>query len=119
MAFAIGSFTPSILPGAMTLIRADKPNATVYTYNGAGYFSWPPTIIGKIIELSWNLLPAADFAALDVLYQADSPVVFDPDEGDGKTYNVELVNLDGVYYFNRTMRTEVKLSLRIFSVVTP
>lgn len=117
MPFSIGSCTPSLLPGAMTLIRPDKPSAIKQTYSSVAYFSWPATIIGKVIELNWNLLPVADFAALDALYVADAPVVFDPLESNGYTYNVELIALDGKYLLQRQSRADVVLKLLILSQV--
>lgn len=115
MPFSIGSCTPSLLPGAMTLIRPEKPNAVKQTYSSVAYFSWPATIIGKTIELNWNLLPAADFIALDGIYSADLPVVFDPLESNGYTYNVQIIALDGKYLLQRQHRADVVAKLLILS----
>ena len=113
----IGNVTPAIQPGSMTLVRADKISAHVQTYSGVAYFGWTPTIVGKVIELTWNLLSAADFASLDALYQADAEVVFKPGEG-STTYNVNVIGLDGSYQLTRQMRGDVKLQLLIMSVVS-
>ena len=90
MVWSLAGITPSILPGSMTLIRPDKPSASKKTFSSIDYFDWPATIIGKVIEVTWNLLPAADFALLDNLYASDGSYVFDP--GTGKSYTVQVTS---------------------------
>lgn len=114
---SLGAFTPSLNPGSMTIIQKDKPTAVMQTYSGAAYFAWPATIVGKVLDLSWNLIPVADWTALDALYAADAVVVFDPNDGSSKTYNVNILSLAGTYYIRNQSRSDVKLSLLVMSEV--
>jgi len=113
----LGSFTASRNPGEMTLIRPDKPLAFRQTFSSVAYFSWPATIVGKVIELHWNLLPVADFTSLDSIYTTDAVVAFFPGEGT-TSYNVQIVALDGKYLLQRTHRADVTLKLLILSVAS-
>jgi len=103
----------------MTLIRKDKPNASVLTWSSFGYFSWPATLVGKKLTLTWNHMPKTMFDELDTLYLADNQVVFDPQLGDAKTYNVHIQVLDGRFIaaLSATYRKDVLLGLIIVSEV--
>ncbi|RQW89934.1 MAG: hypothetical protein EHM79_02180 [Geobacter sp.] len=119
---SIGSWTPSSNPSNIPLIRPKKPVATVETYSNVGYFSWPPLIAGQEIPLIWDFLPADEFVSLDALYVADAVLVFNPNDDQGKTYNVNLIALDGEYHILRnnvstTFRKNVTLALLIMSEV--
>lgn len=119
---SISTWTPAIDPGSITVIRKDKRSAVVETYSGAAYFSWGSSIVGKQIILTWNWMPGDEFAALDALYEADVEVVFDPDDGTSRTFNVNLLGLDGDYLrgldnTSASIRTNVTLTLCIMSQV--
>lgn len=117
---SIGSFTPVLNPSEMTVIRADKPTAYKQTYSNVVYFAWPASVVGKVIEVRWNAMPGTDFAALDALYVADAVVVLNPNDGSGKTYNVNILSLDGKYHTGlgaATQRTNVVCQLLIMSEV--
>jgi hypothetical protein len=119
---SIGAVTLKSNPTDLTLIRADKTCAAQQTYSSVAFFSWGASIIGKEIELLWNWMEADDFAALDALYAADAPVVFDPQDGGGKTYNVEIMALDGKYHMefgtvSTVMRRDVTMTLLMLSEV--
>lgn len=121
---SIGTFTPKIGPGSMTIVRPEKKTAVVETYSSVAYFGWPASIVGKVIELTWNWMDGEDFNALDTLYAADAAVVFNPGDGLGKTYNVNILSLDGKYYkgtgiTTASIRTDVVCRLLIMSQVTP
>ena len=121
---SIGTFTPKIGPGSMTIVRPEKKTSVVETYSSVAYFGWPASIVGKIIELTWNWMDGADFAALDAIYATDAVVVFNPQISGGNTYNVNVLSLDAVYLkavdnTTASIRTEVRCRLLIMSQVTP
>lgn len=105
------------------VIQPKKPTAIQPTYEGVAYFSWPATVIGQIITLNWEVMPTALYDSLDTLYQADTAVVLDPDDGSSSTYNVELTDFSGAYYLydsgssTFSHRTNVELKLLILSEV--
>jgi len=118
----IGTFEPELNPGSMTIVRQEKKTAVIETYSSVAYFSWSASIVGKIIELAWNWMNGADFLALDTLYAADAVAVFNPGDGLGKTFNVNILSLDGTYYMGTgvttaSIRTDVKVQLLIMSQV--
>jgi hypothetical protein len=122
---SIGTVTLDHNPTKMTIVREQKSCAAVDTYSSVAFFSWGTSIIGKEIDLEFSYVDSAIFDDLDDLYKADAPVVFNPQDGSNKTFNVEIMNLDGDYH--RTLdvtsghlRKNVKMTLLILSeVVTP
>jgi len=118
----IGSVTCRINPAEMTLVRPDKVTAIKQTYDGTAYFAWPANIVGKVIDIKWDFMDADEFAALDVLNVADDPVVFNPNDGLGLTFNVNIVALDGKYLLGldnteNSVRKDVTMTLLIMSQV--
>jgi|LGOV01.1.fsa_nt_gb hypothetical protein len=80
------------------VIGPERKVAKVATYSSVAFFSWGASIVGRVITLSWELMPTAQYAALQTLYAADAAVVWDPQDGSGKTYNVEILDLTGDYF---------------------
>lgn len=118
----IGTVTLTRNPREMTLVKPDKASAVKQTHSGVAYFGWPATIVGKVIDLTWDTLNADEFASLDTIYAADVPVVFNPQDGLGRTYNVNVLSLDGKYLLgldnaHASFREEVKMQLLIMSQV--
>jgi hypothetical protein len=120
------SYDFTLLPGSMTMIRADKPNATVQTYSSVAYFAWSPSIVGKSISFKWNAMPADMWAQLDTFFQADTALIFDPtltETPAATTYNVEMTQLDGEYWLggygeiSDDYRKDVTMTLLILSEV--
>jgi diphthamide synthase (EF-2-diphthine--ammonia ligase) len=104
----------------MTIIKPDKENAFFKTYSNVAYFSWAPTIVGKLLMLKWNLMSTVQFDAIDAIFQADSQVVFDPtyETGEGETYNVEIPGFDGAYVVAAMeYRKNVELKILIMSEI--
>ena len=121
----IGSHTCTRDPQRMTMVRAEKPNASKLTYTSVAYFSWSPTIIGKEILLEWPAMDAAEFASLDAIFQADAPITFTPNDGvTTSSYTVEMTSFTGEYWRGRgttvlVTRKNVKMTLLILAVVVP
>lgn len=114
---------PSIY-GSPKLMTPIKRIATVDTYNSVAVFSWGVSVVGKKIDLNWEYLPESQYQELLTLYMADAPTVFDPNDGSGKTYNVELLALDGRYHYKLqgspgedVWRSKVTLELLVLSEV--
>ncbi len=122
----VTSYTFSLLPGNMTVIREDKSCASVQTYEGVAYFSWGTSIVGKELSLSWNAMPAAMWSQFETFFTADAPLEFDPTlDGtpSAKTYTVEMTRLDGDYFLGGygtgagSWRQNVTMTLLILSEV--
>ena len=119
----IGTRTLTRDPQRMTMLRADKPNASKLTYTSVAYFSWSPTIVGKEILLEWPVMDADEFVALDAIFIADAAVNFTPSDGGGHVYLVNMTSFNGEYFRGRTSanpttRKNVKMTLLIMSVVS-
>jgi hypothetical protein len=118
----LGSHTFVKQPATMTLIQKDREVAKVKTYSSVALFSWGASIIGKTIEISWPFMTTSEYASFQAIYEADAQVVFDPQDGSSKTYNVELLSLTSEYFIHLSNasghnRRNVKLTLLIMSEV--
>ena len=117
----LDSYSFPNLPGSTTLIEEDKISASVLTQSSVVYFSWGMSIKGKTLVLTWAGMTTVEFDALQTKYAADVQVVFDPEQGDAKTYNVEIVGLTGTYHMSvldsATYRTNIVMNLLIMSEV--
>jgi len=117
---SVGALTFTRNPASMTPVEDVRYNTFVLTYSGVAHFSWGLDIVGKEIELTWPYMNNPEFNTLKAIYEADSAVVFDPNDGGGSTYNVELTSLDSTYFMGRDTngkRLNVKLTLLILSEV--
>jgi hypothetical protein len=118
----LGTYTFLHNPGQMSPIKSERSTAKVDTYSSVGFFSWGVSIVGKEIMLEWNILEIEQVDSLNALYIADAPVVWDPQDGYGKTYNVEIRSLDWDYQIllgsgSGIYRKNVKMILLILSEV--
>jgi len=115
------SFTTN--PAFNKVIKPEKITAIEQTYSSVAYFSWTPSIVGVEVILTWNHMPLALFNSIETLFQADTAVVLDPDDGLSSTYNVELTAFAGTYYLYDSADSEfayrksVELKLLILSEV--
>ena len=94
----LGDYTFDRLPTAIDgIIRPEKRTAEVETYGGTAFFSWGVSIAGTHRLLTWRAMPVSMFNDIDSLYQNDTTVTWEPGDGSGKTYDVELTRLSGTY----------------------
>ncbi len=115
----LGSYEFDWNPDRWMIPKAEKFSGQVLTYEGAAFFSFGVSIIGKEIVLEWDWMGLSQWNQLDAMYQSDEGYLWTP--GDGHTYNVEIPHLDGAYFevvdLNFPYRKAVKLTLMIMSVV--
>lgn len=117
---SIGSLTFTRNPANMTPLEDIRYNSHVLTYSAVAHFSWGVDIVGKEIDMTWPHMNNPEFNALKAIYEADATVVLDPDDGSGKTYNVELISLNSTHYQGRDNsgdRLNVNLKILIISEV--
>ena len=119
---SLGGYTFECNPSDPTLVKPEKSASWEETYSSVAFFSWGVGINGKVLALMWEYMPSLMFDELDTLYRADAAVVFDPQDDEGKTYNVEILELDGKYFQSlkvdaEVLRKDVKLTLLILSEV--
>jgi hypothetical protein len=93
----LGTVTFAKNPGQMTIIRPDRFSSYVLTYSSVGFFSWGASVIGKVVELKWNVMPITQYEAIQNLWEADAEIVFDPKDGESLTYDVEILDFQGEY----------------------
>ena len=99
MSMKIGNHTCTHYPSKFTIPRPDRINSYELTYEGVVHFSWGLTIIGKVIEISWNYLPSTEFDNLDAVFQADAEIEWDPgipEQSD--TYTAQILDFTGDYF---------------------
>jgi hypothetical protein len=119
----LGAYTFASNPSDVgNIIGKKRSCATQPTYSSVAFFSWGLFAAGVEVELSWDYMSCDQFDALDALYQADAAIVWDPQNGSSKTYNVEITDLTGRYFIgiphsDNYERREVKLRILILSEV--
>ena len=117
----LDSYTFTKQPGEMTMIEGKKYASSILTYTSIAYFSWGVTIVGKLIVLKWGGMPTAQYDELQQKYANDVEILFDPQQGDGKTYNVEIKRLEGKYHLSlldsASFRKDIEMDLLIMSEV--
>jgi len=119
----LGAYTFDLNPAKVSgLIQSEKASAVKRTYTDIAYFSWPSTIKGRQILLAWDFISTAQFTSIHTLYASGDTLVFDPQDGSSKTYNVEILNFEAEYFLHMedtagNYRRNVKLELLILSEV--
>lgn len=81
-----------------TVIGGRRITSSVETYSSVAFFSWGTSIVGREIVLEWELMPTVQYSAHLAQLAADAPLVWDPQDGSGKTYTVEILDLTGTYF---------------------
>jgi hypothetical protein len=117
----LGSYTFEDNPTAVSdLMTPERKSAAVETYSSLAFFSWGASIVGKELELRWTQTSTAQYESMQALLEADAAVVLNPQDGEGKTYNVEVTALHGEYwlYLSGDYRQNVTLSLLVLSEVS-
>lgn len=124
----LGSYTFGLNPSIYTppyLMTPTRHVAAVKTYDSIAVFSWGSSITGKTIRLEWNYLPDSQYQEFQTMLLADTSLVFDPDDGSGKTFTCEIMNLEGRYHYKLkgaagedVWRSRVVLELLILSEVS-
>lgn len=119
---SIDALTLANNPTTMTMIRADNLSAEKLTLSSVGYFNFGSTLVGKKIRLVWPFMQTSEFTSLDTKYVADNLVVFDPQDGTARAFNVRILNFDGEYFHDLTdvagaHRRNVRMTLLIISQV--
>jgi hypothetical protein len=100
-----------------------KPRRIIYpveTLGGLETFSFGIYSAGQTIKLKWNYCPVAVWLSLIDLEDDDVSKVFSP--GNGHTYNVQILSLNGEYFVDTiataVWRKNVELVLIVESVAT-
>lgn len=80
MAMKLGSYTFEDEPD-YDIPQAEKSAAVVQTYSSASFFSWGMFLVGKGIQLSWELMTQAQFEELNAIYQLNTSETWEPRYG--------------------------------------
>jgi hypothetical protein len=108
------------------LIRKKKTVSYVETLEDVGFFDWGYTYKGLKLDLEWDFMTTTMFDALEIKHMKVGPLVFDPQDGESKTFSVNTLSLEGTYYMTTedymedsdiAVRKDVKMSILIMSEV--
>lgn len=116
------SYDFTLLPHKMTMISKDRACVAVETYTSVAFFSWGTSIVGKVIDFTWNAMPGDMWYKLETFYEGDKNMTWTPDNT--HTYDVEMLVLNGSYYIgyidvdSAALRIDVTMSLLILSMLT-
>jgi hypothetical protein len=125
----LNNYTFEENPSAINdIIRKKKVVTYVPTYSSVAIFDWGATYSGLKLDMEWNFMSETQFAQLESIWlDSSDTVVFNPNDGKGKTFNVYVLNLTGNYHLymedltedsDVTWRKDVRLSLIIKDEVT-
>jgi hypothetical protein len=119
---SLGTLTFAVNPSECPLLNPDNSCAYEETYTAVAVFDWGTDIVGKEIPLGFTFMPADMYDDLDDLNQVGDPLVWNPQNGSGKTYNVKILKLTGKYHVRLgatagDLRKDVTLLLLILSEV--
>lgn len=95
MRMSLGNYTFARNPNRCGLLTPVRHTASVQTYGGVAFFSWGLMTVGKQIRLDWDLCENAQFDSMRSIYLADASVLWNPKDGSGKSYSVEVTACDG------------------------
>ncbi len=113
----LGVYTFPWRPDRFTPPDAYRQISSVDTFTSNVVFEYGNKIIGKQIVVEWEWMSAAQFDALDVLYQANAPLMWDLEVVGQPTFTVEIVKLDGelfdVAHWDLSFRRKVQMTLLI------
>jgi hypothetical protein len=110
----LGTYTFEIAPDQFTLPRPEKFSSEMMTYSSVDYFSWGLSIIGKNILVESEKMTLDQFNRLDILFQADASVVWDP-EITKKIFHGAVVN--GPLVVGRTLTGSPSTATGMISAV--
>jgi hypothetical protein len=115
----LGTYTFIKNPSEMSVITPVRDSSGVKTYSSSAFFSWGATVAGQTISMRFNFISITQYASFLSLLEADASVVFNPNDGTGYTYNVEITNLQGDYFvkLDTGVRQNVIVDLFILSKV--
>lgn len=113
----LGSYTFAANPSNMPAINKVLDIAYTKTYSSVATFSWGTSYVGLELTLKWEHMRNTQWDSLDAIYQADADVVFDPQDGESKTFNVHVVSFNGDHYLDVTDRENVVMVLLFRSEV--
>jgi len=80
------------------VIEARREVASVKTFTSVAVFSWGAALVGEVIIMDWDYMPCPLFDTLQSLYVADNEVLFNPEDGTERTFQVEIMGFDGLYH---------------------
>jgi len=113
----LGAYTFAWRPDRWTPPDAYRQISSVDTFTSNVVFEYGNKIIGKQIVVEWDWMSAAQFDALDVLYQANVSLVWDLEVVGQPTFTVEIISLNGelfdVTHWDRPFRRKVQMTLLI------
>lgn len=93
---SIDGHTLEANPSKMEMVKPEKRNSHVKTIGGVQFWDWGSFIAGKEIPISFTYMSASEFDDLHANhYTKPGLVVFDPQMGDGKTYNAKWKDFTG------------------------
>ena len=117
---SLGTYTFALNPTDLTLLKPRRIIHPVETLGGVETLSFGVFYAGQRVTLRWNYMTSSQWASLVDLEDDDASKVFTP--GDGHTYNVQILSLNGEYYLetatSAAWRKNVELNLIIESLAS-
>jgi hypothetical protein len=119
----LGGYTFPHNPSSLRdIIQKRRDISITPTYSSVAIFKWPALYEGQILELNWDFMQTDMFETIRGFRDAGTTLVFNPQDGTGVTFNVEVVDISGQYHIHLANATgnhrkKVKLELVIVGVI--
>jgi hypothetical protein len=105
-------------PGGFTGVRPPVVRTDVVGLGSNTSLIWPGRLADAVVREEWEQMDAAQFATFDQKYRANGGgSVYTWSPGDGHSYTVEIVSLDGRAYKGQTY-VNVVMQLKVHAQVT-
>jgi hypothetical protein len=114
-AIALGTYTFAMNPTDMSMVKAKRLVNPIETLGGLETFSFGIFYAGQRVALKWNYMPVAMWTQLLDLEDDDASKVFTP--GDGRTYNVQILSLNGEYHIDQASSAVWRKNVELVLVV--
>jgi hypothetical protein len=115
---SLGGHTFLSNPSKMTVLLKKKYAVEEVTYSSVAFYDWGRSWAGMPVTLNWDFMEATDFDTIEALQDIAGDLVFDPQDGKGKTFDVWFKFFDGEYHLDPrsasgVFRTNVEMKLVI------
>lgn len=111
----LDTYTFAKNPSDATLLNKKRLANEAETIGGVQFYSWGSTVEGRKVTLSWDYMLTTQFNSIQTLLENDTEVSFQP--GDGNTYNVQILRLNGKYFLDNTNSAELRKNVRLELII--
>lgn len=111
----LDTYTFAKNPSDATLPNKKRVAHEAETIGGVQFYSWGAKIAGKKLTLKWKYMLVTQFNSIQTILENDTQCTFQP--GDGNTYNVQVLRLNGAYFLDNSTQAELRKNVTLELVI--